>query len=63
MTVPDHIFWLQAIASLAEVFAPLSVSEAEQALKLVLVYFALTYVTRQTWGDVPDHEVTVPDTM
>ena len=29
-------FWLRAIASLAEVIAPLSVSEAEQARLLVL---------------------------
>ena len=32
-------FWLRAIASLAEVIAPLSVSEAEQARLLVILYF------------------------
>ena len=31
----SELFWLRAIASLAEVFASLSVSEAEQALQLV----------------------------
>ena len=31
----SKLFWLQAIASLAEVIAPLNVSEAEQARQLV----------------------------
>ena len=31
----SELFWLRAIASLAEVIASLSVSEAEQALQLV----------------------------
>ena len=34
----SELFWLQAIASLAEVIAFLSVSEAEQALQLVMDY-------------------------
>ena len=32
----SELFWLRAIASLAQVFAPLSVSEAEQARLLVI---------------------------
>ena len=31
----SELFWLRAIASLADVIAPLSISEAEQARQLV----------------------------
>ena len=34
----SELFWLRAITSLAEVLASLSVSEAEQALRLVTIY-------------------------
>ena len=34
----SELFWLRAIASLVEVIAPLSISEAERACQLVLIY-------------------------
>ena len=37
----SELFLLRAIASLAEVIASLSISEAEQALRLVILYSAL----------------------
>ena len=41
----SELFWLRAIASLAEVIAPLSVSEAEQARLLVYIYIYI-YIRR-----------------
>ena len=41
----SELFWLRAIASLAEVIASLSVSEAEQALQLVMYTYVLSDVT------------------
>ena len=55
----SELFWLRAIASLAEVIAPLSISEAEQARQLVVVCLDIFLSVCLVYVNLPKDELLI----